>query len=108
MRRGHYAASVTRLAVSQPVDRFTVQLLDGGRVVATRWPAHGERIRAFRLDGFLHPLLAHRMLDLMQVAGAYLRLASLDLGFAGRTRDAGFLFHAHQPAHSPALGHLNA
>ena len=36
MRRGHYAASVTRLAVSQPVDRFTVQFLDGGRVVATR------------------------------------------------------------------------
>ncbi len=36
MRRGHYAASVTRLAVSQPVDRFTVQLLDGGRVLATR------------------------------------------------------------------------
>lgn len=36
MRRGHYAASVTRLAVSQPADRFTVQLLDGGPVVQTR------------------------------------------------------------------------
>lgn len=77
MRRGHYAASVTRLAVSKPVDRFTVQLLDGGRVVATRWPAHGERIRAFRLDGFRHPLLSHRMLDLVQVAGADLGIEKM-------------------------------